>query len=316
MSPDELKKFLAETGIPGSTQAKYFRIFKDSTLPCIKQRILHLIRLTTGGYTLKRSVLTYGKEKGLEKWKNYCKRQAYTNSQEYKGMSDEEFKKYNKSRAVTKANLVRRHGKEKGTEMWKAYCEKQSYTKSVEYFIDRFGEEEGRKKFKEVNLTKSASLENMIRRYGEEERVKKYEEYKSKTKIFHSKEAPTIFEELDKELKTLEFLPKTREFSLLNRFYDCFHPETGTVIEYNGGLWHANPTVYKTPEEFEKRVEFFGFKWDDIKSVDELKERLVLKNGFRLIVLWQSYAKPHRETIIKELLELIKSDFKGKVELI
>lgn len=319
LSPDELKKFLKETGIPGSTQFKYYAHFKNSNLKFIKRRIIKLIELSKTsrtGITLKRNILLYGREEGLKRWNSYRERQAYTNSREYKNMSEDEFKEYNDSRAVTLKNMIKRWGEEEGAKKFSNYCKKQSYTKSIDYYIEQFGEVEGPKKFNEVNLKKAQTLENMVKKYGQEEGLQRYHDYKNKLKIFHSKEASDIFEELDKEFKTLEFLPKTREFSIANRFFDCYHRESNTVIEYNGDIWHANPKKFKDKFEFEKKYQSFNLNYDYIRGVNFQKEKLVESEGARLIILWESYYKTHKSTIIKELSELLKSKFTGKVELI
>ena len=51
---------------------------------------------------------------------------AKKNTFEYKkekfGWSPEDFKEFNKSRAVTKENLIKKHGEEKGLEIFNNYC--------------------------------------------------------------------------------------------------------------------------------------------------------------------------------------------------
>lgn len=92
--------------------------------------------------TERRMKMIYGEEYGVKKWQHYCDQQAYTNSQEYHNMTDEEFKAYNKSRACTKENFIKRHGEEDGLKRWDAYVARQVETKSKPYWVTKYGEEE------------------------------------------------------------------------------------------------------------------------------------------------------------------------------
>ena len=71
--------------------------------------------------TQEHMIEKYGEEEGNKIWDNYCKRQAETNTYEYKrkkyGMNKREFKEFNLSRAVTKKNLVKKYGEEIGDGM-------------------------------------------------------------------------------------------------------------------------------------------------------------------------------------------------------
>jgi len=103
-------------------------------------------------------IMFYGKEVGFQKWNEYCDKQAYVNSFEYKqknhGMTRKEFNEYNQSRAITKENLIKKYGEEKGLEIWVSYCERQAFTTSKEYFKWKYGEIEGLKKYKDFCLNR------------------------------------------------------------------------------------------------------------------------------------------------------------------
>lgn len=130
--------------------------------------------------TLEKMRIRYGIEEGNKRWYNYCKKQAKTNTFEYKkekyGWSKKKFYEYNKSRSVTKENLIKKHGKEKGIEIWINYLGRQEYTNSLKYYIEKYGEENGVVKWKEYNKSKaSCTEENYIRKYGKREGILKYE---------------------------------------------------------------------------------------------------------------------------------------------
>lgn len=112
------------------------------------------------GSSLEHKIRKFGKEEGYKRWEAYCKRQSETNTFEYKnkvyGMTEQEFKQYNKSRAATKDNMIRRWGEKLGIEKWNSYVEKQKLTKSWDYMVKTYGIEKAR----QINRSKINSLEN------------------------------------------------------------------------------------------------------------------------------------------------------------
>lgn len=113
---------------------------------------------TNQSLTIEKMINKYGEEEGTRKWDEYCQKQAYTNSFEYKkekhGMTADEYDKYNKSRSNTIENFIKRYGEEEGTRKWNEYIEKERYSNSLEYFITTYGEEEGIKIFNNLNESK------------------------------------------------------------------------------------------------------------------------------------------------------------------
>ena len=93
----------------------------------------------------------HGQDIGLRKWKEYCDKQAKSNTFEYKrdkyGWTKEKFDEYNKSRSVTLENLVKKHGEENGLILWRDYCDRQKYTTSLDYFISEYGIDNGTEKY-------------------------------------------------------------------------------------------------------------------------------------------------------------------------
>ena len=129
----------ARKRMPGTYE--YFKYFKgvddDEALRLVKeykdQRVV----------TLKNMIQKYGKDIGSQKWQSYIKKQAETNTFEYKqkkyGWTKEQFDEYNQSRAVTLKNMIRRYGKEDGQRRWDEYCTQQKTAGiSLEYFIETY----------------------------------------------------------------------------------------------------------------------------------------------------------------------------------
>ena len=262
------------------------------------------------GVTLERFIKLYGNEIGKLKWEKYCERQSETNKFEYKklkyGWSENDFEKYNKSRSVTLDNLIKRHGEEIGYKIWKEYIEKQILTKSSEYYINKYGEE----KWKELNKSKKQNLENFIRRYGDERALIEYKKYLKKRRCYPaSKSSQLFFSILDKQIfnkyKTYFYQKNGKEFAkLLSNgryvFLDYFIKELNLDIEYNGDVFHANPSIYKKDD---KPNPFTEETAEEIWNKDNEKIKLLEKDhNIKTIVIWESDLPD-----IQELLKKIEN---------
>lgn len=260
------------------------------------------------GITKEKMLLLYGDFEGNNKWNEYCERQSYTNSQEYKNMTDEEFEEYNKSRAVTLDNMIKKYGKEEGTKKFEEYKEKQAYTNTYEYFIEKYGEIEGEIKYFEYNTAKGHSLESYeLRIPDKNEAFKAYEKYwKNLNHNFYSQSSSELFEQISKKLniKHCYYAPKTKEFGLWCEetnsymFYDFVMPEEKICIEYNGNCFHGNPKIYKPsdhPNPFNKNLTAQEI-WDH----DKIKLDNIKKQGYKVLVVWEN------EIDIKNIVNTVK----------
>jgi len=216
--------------------------------------------------TLKSFKEKYGKKEGLKRWKSYCDKQAYSNSFEYKkekhGWTREQFNEYNKSRAVTKENLIKRYNKTEGLKRWESYCSKQAYAgSSLEYFVDKYGLIEGQNKWDIICKSKSNNLKNFIKRYGNENGIIKFNQYqKRKNKDgFYSIISQILFDDITKNISDKNHIYyqklKNKEYGCwlhgLNKytFLDFYDLDQNKCIEFYGDYWHCNPELYT--EKFE-----------------------------------------------------------------
>ena len=238
----------------------------------------------------------YGEEEGLKKWEEYCKKQAETNTYEYKqskyGWTEEQFKKYNESRAVTLENLIKRHGEEEGLKKWKSYCDMQSKTKSWEYMVKKYGEEQA----SIINKMKSNTLENFIRKYGPEQGAKHFEEFSAKKMNGYSKISQDFFKKLDSYLTpkyTTYFAEKNNGGEIFrcgkNQIYylDYYIEELNMDIEFNGDAWHGNPNIFKSTDHcspLNKNITAGELQKKDLKRYKELKDTFDINT----IVIWES----------------------------
>lgn len=280
---------------------------------------------STHGYTIEKCISYYGEREGRKRWKAYCDKQALTNTFEYKkekyGMTEEEFKAYNKSRAVTLENMIARHGEDEGKKLFESYCERQSYAGcALEYFIEKYGEEAGREKYREVNAHKVQSLENYIRKYGEEEGTERYRQFMQGQAF--SKVAHNFFEEivakLPKELQKLDiyFNSDTRsEYYIVDKeqntivLYDFTIPALKFCIEFNGDYWHCNPIKYSPDDviNHHRYAKTVGELWE----YDAKKNALLQDKGFDIHVIWEYDYRKDMEGTVKKCVNLILEKSKG-----
>ena len=275
------------------------------------------VHRSCGTPTLEHWKKIYGDVDGTKKWENYCQLQSISNTYEYKkekyGWTKEEFDKYNKSRSVTLKNMIKRHGKIEGEKLFKQYCEKQKTNGcSEEYFIEKYGEIDGKKFYSELNKRKSQTLENFIKKYGKEEGTKKFLEYKTKisNEHFYSKMSKELFDILiqnksEEELKHIYY--GDNEFGI----YDCVSKKyfkydyTDTnkklIIEFNGTAFHPVSRFdenFKNPFEPELTAEEVWLK-------DQQKKACAINNGYNIYYIWENDYLNNKQKIIENFLKLI-----------
>lgn len=226
--------------------------------------------------TLEHMIEKYGEEEGNKIWENYCKRQAETNTFEYKkkkyGMTKREFKEFNKSRAVTEKNLIKKYGEEEGLKRWKDYVEKQKITKSWEYMVEKFGEEKAREiNRKKINI-----------RYS-------FKDF-NKT-IGVSKSSQKFFNELDVYISkryTTYFTNKNTEYTITTdkKYYslDYYIPELKLCIEFNGSCYHGDPRVFRDDEYCNP---FKKLTAKELREQDQERYKALEEHGIKTYVVWE-----------------------------
>lgn len=258
----------------------------------IPEEIHKEIRSDKCAVTLESCIRKHGEEKGKEVYEGYCKKQSESNKFEYKhqkhGWTKEQFDEYNKSRAVTKENLIRRHGEEKGLEIWDHYLEQQKLTKSWEYMVEKFGEE----KAKEIKQSHAVTYEKFVNKYGVEKGKEKWEHFVSRAAKFYSNISQKFFSELDKYLNyNTYYATKNKEFCIYDditkRVYmlDYYISDLKICIEFDGDVFHANPNKYN---ENDQPNPFNNFTAKEIWENDKQKQKIIENKGIKVIRIWES----------------------------
>ena len=102
-----------------------------------------------------------------------------------------------------------------------------------------------------------------------------------------------------------QYATKNKEF-VIDRFkVDFIDHVTKIVIEYNGDLYHANPSLFKEndkPNPFNKEV-----LASEIWKKNKIKEQVIKDLGYTLIIIWEQDYKKNSDVIILDIIQKIKS---------
>ncbi len=227
------------------------------------------------GTSLEKMIKKYGKIEGTRKWEEYKNKQAETNTFEYKhkkyGWSKEQFDAYNKSRAITFENLIKKYGEEEGTRKWEEYRIKQAYSGcKLFYFIEKYGKIEGTRKYKDICYKKGWCRNNQLS-----------ESHKCAIRLGRIKEI---------EQRTGQVMPNYNPNSIpeIEKFgndngYNFHHAENGGEVKLDIGYW---PDGYDIENNI--IVEYFEY-WHnkqlkkDFKRLKEIQDHL----NCQIFIIWE-----------------------------
>lgn len=241
--------------------------------------------------TLDNFIKKYGTKDGTARWEAYRKKQAETNSFEYKktkyGWTESDFKSYNSSRAQTLEKMIQRYGEKVGAEKWEEYCLRQAYTKTKDYFIDKYGAKKGSQIYLDINHKKSIPhIPALLAKHLSISLDEAAQIIIKRQKNFYVSEIEKEFTNmLAQEVGELECTsiknPYGKWSHLLNTYvvYDIKHKNC--IIEFNGNYWHANPRIYADTAIIR------GLTAIDIRNRDMLKLKTVSDLGFSVLTVWE-----------------------------
>lgn len=252
----------------------------------------------TVGVTKKSMIRKWGEEEGLKRWKKYCDKHSYIASKEFykdKYGELEGEKKYYEDRAMTLKMCIKRHGKIKGKKIWGSYCEQQRYTCTKEHFINKWGEEEGTKKYENARIAfANAGLQDKfstVSNISQELFISLYDKIKNTDEIY--------FDKLNNE-----YVCMCSEHCYFLDFYD---KTKNIVIEFNGDYWHGNPLKYNNDD----KIIGYGGKCTLVKQQhknDEIRKNEICEklNNPTYIVVWENDYRKDKEGTINKLLKYFK----------
>jgi hypothetical protein len=159
------------------------------------------------------------------------------------------------------SGFIKRHGEIEGRKLYNENCKKIGYSNTLEYYIEKYGEELGKDKWKIRNSYNTKKLGSSVSKSSEEFSLKFI-----KSNINFIKEYPII---IGKNGIVVDF----------------FLPEYGIIIEFFGDYWHCNPKIYDN-DYYHKILKMTASqKWENDKNrIDKILEDK--KNS--VLVVWES----------------------------
>lgn len=169
---------------------------------------------------------------------------------------------------VNLSKLMEKHGDFEGRERYDRICKNLGRSHTIEGYIERYGEENGRKEYNKTmekkalgTPTSKESLKFFIPIY------KQIRKYISKEDIFWGISGSKEYFLWDSENSKIFFY----DFTILSK---------KIIIEYHGKRWHPNPSW--DLEKWEK-WELFGVNANEKRYLDMYKNSVAEKKGFTVI---------------------------------
>lgn len=186
-----------------------------------------------------------------------------------------------------------------GDGSYSALKERMKGVFTLNWFVDKYGEKEGNKKYTE-------RCENI-------KRTTFFNYYNKVNKSNASKISQELFwilyndESLQLNSYKLYFHELNHEHACgTGRNFDFVILDKNKIIEFNGDKFHANPTIYSpddTPNPFIKTLKSSQIWADDLDKISNV-ERL----GYEVLVIWESEYKNNKDRVIqrcKDFLQMV-----------
>jgi hypothetical protein len=259
----------------------------------------------------------HGEKEGLLKWENKNKKNSYKKSKQYyidtygedgkiifkdhtwygnirrkhgnKWFENFLKEKRNKSKIPHKEKYIQIYGEIEGNKKYNEYILKQKYAHTIEYYIEKYGEEQGKIEYIKA---KKRLIDNLINKKNASDISK------------------NLFEILKNKLNDeyCKFMGNNTEMFIYDEvtnklfFYDFTY--NNKIIEFNGDFWHMNPLKYNE-NDVNKMTHIYA---KDIWENDKYKQELASKHEYKIKIIWESVYHKNKEEIINECLNFLKNE--------
>lgn len=177
-------------------------------------------------------------------------------------------------------------------------------------YINKYGEEEGYKRYYKKHEKWKKTMENKSSQEKEEILIKK-------TCIINaSKISQELFFGIYEGIKDLNikcyFAELNHEYGTwvkeLNRgvLYDFVIPELKFAIEYNGSRFHPNKEKLTNEEWAKWENPFTHIGADEIYKKDTIKNNYIINQGYNLQIIWDFDYLANKKKVIQQQIDLIK----------
>jgi G:T-mismatch repair DNA endonuclease (very short patch repair protein) len=190
------------------------------------------------------------------------------------------------------------------------------FTTSLDNYIKRYGKEIGVKKYKERNakISKANTFSWYIEKYGENEGKARYDEFRNKKHNGLGPSKSKISQKFN-NLFNKYGIKYHSEYTYTNErgkkgYIDFYLPDYNIAVEFYGDYWHCNPNIYNK-DYYHKILKKFSYEtWEkDRNRIHYIFEKEFNKNA-TILIIWES--TKFTEEYLLELLNNIK----GKKTLI
>lgn len=185
-----------------------------------------------------------------------------------------------------------------------------------QYWLNKgLSEDEAKEKVKERQSTNTQ--ERFMERYGEEEGLKKWFDRQEKwlgsmkeSGMFSgtSEVSDNLFEKINQSFGNLRYGNDELTIRLTKGWckVDCLNPENNKVIEFYGDYWHGNPKKYKPDDVIKtgsKNQIIVKDKWEhDRIRINQLKEK-----GYDVMIIWESEYRENPDLIIGKCIGFLSA---------
>jgi hypothetical protein len=233
----------------------------------------------------------------------------------YEGMTDEEKEK--QIRGYTQCDRDDRNDNQVKYWIKKGYSEEEAKQKvserqrtfTLEKCIEKYGEEDGIKRYTERQTKWSAKVEEQYRQ-GLFSKIP-YSQNSNIYSKFEKDIVDSIIESLDIDINDI-YCYKTSQFRLENTNEDCknkifsYDLTIGNkIIEFNGDFWHMNPDMYDSDYVHPYSNLSAEEKWE----IDEIKLNCAFQNGYEVLTIWEQEYNENKEATIQKCIEFLTKDY-------
>lgn len=264
-------------------------------------------KLKSLGASLENYINRHGEELGKIKWQQYCEKRKKSFA---KGREQNKY-------ASRDLNWFQaRYGKEEGYRVWNQKRQNQAYKVSRQYYIDRYGIDEGTRLCKQA---KTRTIEGFIEKYGFEDGVRRYNAWITnrvaslKSRKSFSKWAMYCCDMIKEQIQDLFYYGNNELIWGLPNHYrkllkqkmvspDLFYK--GKIIEFQGDRFHGNPTMFKNedrPNPFRKNLTA-----GEIRSLDKIRIEYYISKGYTVLEIWESEFNDNQHEVINKCLEFLR----------
>lgn len=266
-------------------------------------------KLSNRGASVENYINRHGEEIGTLKWNEYCQKRKNTYTKRRKAGQY----------AHMSHNLEwfqKRYGNDEGYEVWDAKRKLQAYKVSKAYYVETYGKEEGELR---CAASKSRSLENFINKYGEEEGKKRYNTWLYnvvsglKNRRNYSIWATECCDFIKRTVEDLYYygenemiwqLPGKYQEQLGQKIIspDLFY--RGKIVEFHGDVFHGNPDLFEgksTPHPFKKNTTSA-----ELWRIDKCRKEYYNSRGYDVLEIWENNYKLDKAGVIDKCLTFLK----------